>query len=43
MFTFTSTQENFKGITSVILESVCGTDHMHEEGGDAHGNIDDSE
>ena len=24
-----------------MLEAVCGPEHMHEEGGDAHGNIDD--
>ena len=38
-----STQENFKGLTSVMLEDVCGPEHMHEEGGDARGNIDDSD
>ena len=43
MSTFPSAQENFKGVTSVILEAVCGPEHMHEEGGDAYGNIDDSE
>ena len=43
MPTCPSTQENFNGVTSVILEAVCGPEQMHEEGGYAHGNIDDSE
>ena len=43
MSTCPPTQENFKGLTSVIIEAVCGTEHMHEECGDAQGNIDDSD
>ena len=43
MSTCPSTQENFKGVTSIMLEAVCGPEHMHEEGGDAHENIDDSD
>ena len=37
------TWENFKGVISVMLEAVCGSEHMHDEVGDAHGNIDDSD
>ena len=43
MYTCTLTQENFKGVTLVIIEDYCGPEHMHAEGGDAHGNIDDSD
>ena len=43
MSTFPSTQAKFKGVTSVMLEAVCGTENMHEEGGDAHVNIYDSD
>ena len=41
MSTCTSTQENFKGLTSVMLEAVCGPENIHKGGGDAHVNIDD--
>ena len=41
MSTFPSTQSYFKGLTSVMLEAVCGPEHMHEEGGDTHENIDE--
>ena len=27
------------GVTSVMLEDVCGPAHMHEYGGNTHGNI----
>ena len=39
MSTCPSNQENFKGVTSVILEALCRPKHIHEEGGDTHGNI----
>ena len=42
MSTCPSTQENFMGVTSLMLEAVCGPEHMHEEGGNCHGNIDES-
>ena len=42
MSTCPSTQENLKGVTSVIIEAVFGTDNTHYEGGDVHGNIYDS-
>ena len=40
MPTCPSIQENFKGVTSVMLEDVCEPEHKHEEGGDDHVNID---
>ena len=42
MFTCPSSQEYFKGVTPLMLEAVCGPEHMHEDIGDAHGNIYDS-
>ena len=39
MFPCPSTHSNSKGVTSVILEALCRPKHIHEEGGDTHGNI----
>ena len=39
MSTCTSTQENFKGVTSLMIELVCGPEYIHEEGSDTHVNI----
>ena len=33
------TNYNFKGVTSAMLETDCGPEHMNEESGDTHGNI----
>ena len=33
------TNYNFKGVTSAMLETDCGPEHMNEECGDTHGNI----
>ena len=43
MYTYPLTQENLRGVTSVILEAICGPEYIHEEGGNSHGNIYDSD
>ena len=43
MSTCPSNQENFKGLTSVMLGAVFGPGNTHEDGGDSHGNIDNSD
>ena len=43
MYTYPFTQENLRGVTSVMLEAVCGPEYIHEEGGNSHCNIYDSD